>query len=137
MGKRPTIKSQKQDGGLATHQEQPPPTKWTSQYPDISTKPQSVEPYHSADQFEKDKELIFKKVWLHMGRIEELPSAGDYLVKELPLFQTSVLIVRGKDGIIRGFHNVCMHRGNRVEQQASGTRPNCRFVCNITASATT
>ena len=123
------MKSKKPDGGLSTHQEQPPPTKWTSQYPDISTQPLSVEPYHSAEQFEKDKELIFKKVWLHMGRVEELPTTGDYLVKELPLFQTSVLLVRGQDGIIRGFHNVCMHRGNRVEQQASGNRPNCRFVC--------
>jgi phenylpropionate dioxygenase-like ring-hydroxylating dioxygenase large terminal subunit len=38
------------------------------------------------------------------------------------------LVVRGKDGIVRGFHNICRHRGSRVVAENQG---NCRnaLVC--------
>jgi phenylpropionate dioxygenase-like ring-hydroxylating dioxygenase large terminal subunit len=104
---------------------------WTPQYPELSTKPLSTEPYLSPQWFERDKELIFRKVWLHMGRAEELVNPGDFAVKELPLFNTSILLVRGKDHVIRGFHNVCRHRGNRVVELRQGNQPTCKFTCRF------
>lgn len=61
-----------------------------------------------------EKERIFKKVWLKVATAWELPNPGDYKVKEVPVADTSILIVRGKDRRIRAYHNVCTHRGNKV-----------------------
>ena len=54
------------------------------------------------------------------------PSAGDYLT--IDVVGERALIVRGKDGVIRGFHNICRHRGSRVVADEQG---NCRnaLVC--------
>ena len=49
-----------------------------------------------------------------MGRADDIPNAGDYFVKNIDILGTSLLIVRGEDGKVRGFHNTCCHRGNRV-----------------------
>lgn len=108
-----------------------PEHRWTLEYPNLSTAPFDIEPYKSPEAFEKDKNLIFRKTWLHMGRQEELPNPGDFIVKELPLFSTSILLVRGRDGRIRGFHNVCKHRANRVEHRPFGNAANCRFKCRF------
>ena len=73
---------------------------------------------------------IFKQVWLNVGRVEEIPKAGDYLVKNIAAGEASVLVVRGKDGTIRAFHNMCSHRGNKVVWDGDGT---CRgvFACKF------
>ena len=87
---------------------------WTSRYPELGTGPLSVEPLISPALFEQEREKIFKRVWLMVGRAEEIPEAGDYKVKRLDVARTSVIVVRGKDGTIRAFHNICPHRGNKV-----------------------
>ena len=59
-----------------------------------------------------------------------LPEPGDYVIKEVALFRTSVLIVRGADGQMRAFHNVCQHRGNKIVCEAGyGNAPAlfCKF----------
>ena len=60
-------------------------------------------------------------MWLNVGRVEEIPKAGDYLVKNIAAGEASVLVVRGKDGTIRAFHNMCSHRGNKVVWDGDGT----------------
>ena len=57
---------------------------------------------------------IFKRVWLKVGRVEEIPEPGCFKVKRIDVARTSVILIRGKDDTIRAFHNVCPHRGNRV-----------------------
>lgn len=64
----------------------------------------------SREYFEKERARIFSGVWLHVGRVEQIPGPGDYFVKELAICNTSILVVRGKDGVIRAFHNMCSHR---------------------------
>jgi len=64
--------------------------------------------------YEAEREKIFRRTWLKVATTTELPGIGDYKVKELPVADASVLIVRGKDNKIRAFHNVCTHRGNKV-----------------------
>lgn len=99
-------------------------------YPELGTGPIPIEPYISREYFEKEQALIFRKVWLNVGRVEDIPSPGDYFVKDLSICNTSILIVRGKDGVIRAFHNMCSHRGNKLVGKVSGK---CKglFVCNF------
>jgi phenylpropionate dioxygenase-like ring-hydroxylating dioxygenase large terminal subunit len=61
--------------------------------------------------------------------VEEIPNPGDFFLKQVPTFDMSVIVVRGKDGIIRAFHNVCRHRGNQLEQRERGqcSTFRCRF----------
>ncbi|MGD9710929.1 MAG: aromatic ring-hydroxylating dioxygenase subunit alpha [Thermomicrobiales bacterium] len=64
--------------------------------------------------YQVEREKIFRRTWLKVSTDWEIPNPGDYKVKEMPVADTSVLIVRGKDGKVRAFHNVCTHRGNKV-----------------------
>ena len=88
--------------------------RWLEAYPELGSGPISTEPYISPEWYEKEKEKIFSKVWLCVGRANELPRPGDYKVKRIEAANTSVIVMRGKDGQIRAFHNMCAHRGNTV-----------------------
>lgn len=81
---------------------------------ELGVAPVSVHAIRDPAIYALEKERLFKKVWLKVATAWELPNPGDYKVKEMPVADTSVLIVRGKDGRIRAFHNVCTHRGNKV-----------------------
>ena len=75
-------------------------TKWHDLYPELGTGPIPIEPYVSREYFEKERALIFRKVWLQVGRVEQIPGPGDYFVKELAICNTSILVVRGKDDVV-------------------------------------
>jgi hypothetical protein len=62
--------------------------KWHDLYPELGTGPVPIEPYISQEYFELERERIFRKVWLNVGREEEIPKPGDYLVKDLPVGTT-------------------------------------------------
>lgn len=102
--------------------------QWTVKYPQLGNAPLPIEPNVSPEYFDLEREKIFKRSWLNVGRVEDIPQAGDYLVKELALLKTSVIVVRGKDGSLRAFHNICRHRGNRVAVGRSHARS---FICGF------
>jgi Rieske 2Fe-2S family protein len=83
--------------------------------------------YTDPAQFEIERDRIFRRAWLMVGRVERIPKAGDFFVKDLEVFKTSIIIARAEDGRIRAFHNVCAHRANLVEHRKSGNAK--RFVC--------
>ena len=95
----------------------------------LGNSPMPVEDCISEEHFEKEREVLFKHAWLCMGRVEELPNAGDYLVKDLDILQTSVIITRGQDDEIRAFHNVCPHRLNKIIQPGEGNAKG--FMCQF------
>lgn len=68
--------------------------------------------YRSPQIFEQEKERIFFREWFCVGREEQAPNPGDYLVVDV--LGESVLIVRGKTGGLNAFYNVCRHRGCRL-----------------------
>ena len=68
--------------------------------------------YLSPQIFEQEKERIFFREWFRVGREEQVPNPGDYLVVDVA--GESVLIVRGRTGTLRAFYNVCRHRGSRL-----------------------
>ena len=104
--------------------------QWAEKYPDLGTEPVPTEPYVSDEHYELERERIFRRCWINVGRIDEIPNPGDYFVREIAICKTSVLIIRGSDGIVRGFHNVCSHRGNTLVLDGRGTCPGsvyCHF----------
>lgn len=102
--------------------------RWAITYPELGTNPLPVEPNISPAYFEREREQIFKRSWLTVGRSEEIPQVGDYFVKEIEILKTSVIVVRGRDGAVRGFHNVCKHRGNKIASASGQARS---FVCGF------
>lgn len=103
--------------------------RWARQYPELGTSLIPTESYISKEYFERERERIFKQSWLMLGRVEEIPKPGDYFVREVEIAKTSIIVVRGQDGLIRGFHNVCRHRGNRVATTGCGSAKG--FMCGF------
>ena len=90
------------------------PHRWAARYPELGTGPVSTEPCISPEFYARERDTVFKKTWLMVARDEELPKPGDYKVKRLDVANCSVIVMRGKDGVVRGFYNICSHRGNTV-----------------------
>jgi phenylpropionate dioxygenase-like ring-hydroxylating dioxygenase large terminal subunit len=103
-------------------------THWADRF-GLGTGPIPVEPVTSPEYFELEREKIFRRTWLNVGRIDELPKPGSYIVKDIELLRTSLLFVRGEDDVVRAFHNVCRHRGNRLVGRCSGKAKG--FACNF------
>ncbi|MDR3514945.1 MAG: aromatic ring-hydroxylating dioxygenase subunit alpha [Azospirillaceae bacterium] len=81
--------------------------------------------YNDADIFDFDMAAIFLRSWLMVGFEVELPDPGSYL--SLTIGKSPVVILRDRDGIIRGFHNSCRHRGAQI--CATGRGKAARLVC--------
>jgi len=95
--------------------------RWATKYPELGTGALPVEPYISPEYFDLEREHIFRQVWLNVGRIDDVPTPGSYFVREIAVCGASVLITHGSDGVIRAFHNVCSHRGNKLVWEPRGT----------------
>jgi phenylpropionate dioxygenase-like ring-hydroxylating dioxygenase large terminal subunit len=69
--------------------------------------------------------------------MDKLPKKGSYFTKEIAVAKASIILVRGKDDVVRAFHNICRHRGNKLvwndfpQEEVQGT---CRqFTCKYHA----
>src|SRR5690349_5505445 len=83
----------------------------------------------SPGYYAQEKEKIFRRAWLCVAHTVDLPGKGGYRVVEVPTFKASLLITRAKDGKIRGFHNICRHRGNKLVRGGIGSKTN--FACGF------
>jgi Rieske 2Fe-2S family protein len=81
--------------------------------------------YHDELIYQADLETIWRGGWLFAGHTCQVPTPGDYFLYELE--DDSVIIVRGDQGEINAFHNVCRHRGSIICAQPEGSVK--RFVC--------
>lgn len=104
--------------------------RWNERFPEMGQEPIPVERVISPEYFALEREKVFKRSWLHVGRVEQIPDAGDYFVQDIEAAKTSLLVTRGKDGEIRAFHNVCAHRGNRLVCDRAGSG-NGSFACRF------
>ncbi len=74
--------------------------------------------------FERD--VIFARTWQLVGRAAQLREAGDHVVAEVA--GRPVIAVRGSDGVLRGFFNVCRHRaGPLALENGNASRLRCRY----------
>lgn len=71
-----------------------------------------------------EREHLFGKEWICIGRADEIPQAGDYM--SFQLCDEPLVAVRGDDGQIRVLSNVCRHRGALL---AEGRGHGHRLVC--------
>ena len=74
--------------------------------------------YHSAALFTLEREKLFLTHWQVVGHEADVPSPGDWLAFDL--LGERAVVMRGQDGVIRAFHNLCRHRGARVVDGATG-----------------
>src|SRR5947209_13494882 len=106
---------------------------WTEHYPELGTGTISFNDSVSPEFYERERDAIFKKAWLNVGRVEDLPRKGSYFTKEIQIANASVVVVRGMDDEVRAFHNICRHRGNKLvwdEFPREESRGFCRqFTC--------
>jgi Rieske 2Fe-2S family protein len=72
----------------------------------------------SPEVFAQEKERIFSRQWVLVGHQSQLAKPGDYFLAEVA--GESLVVVRDKRGDIRGFYNVCRHRGSRLIEGRNG-----------------
>lgn len=68
--------------------------------------------YFSDELLELEKTELFRKHWQLVCHVADLPEPGNYIAVDI--VGERALVLRGKDGVIRAFHNLCPHRGSRV-----------------------
>lgn len=73
-----------------------------------------VSAYHCPEHLAAETKLLFRGHPLLMGLSCDWPKPGDYRTDDLA--GVPILVVRGRDGILRAFLNVCRHRGAKVAQ---------------------
>jgi Rieske 2Fe-2S family protein len=62
---------------------------------------------------------FYYRNWLLVGREEQIPKTGDYLTRTIGT--EGIMLLRDKEGQVRGFQNVCRHRGTQLLEQPSGS----------------
>ena len=68
--------------------------------------------YFNTEMLEMEKDLLFRSHWQLVCHANDLPDPGDFVT--LDCVGERALVIRGKDGALRAFHNLCRHRGSRV-----------------------
>ena len=81
--------------------------------------------YRDADFFEAEKERVFRPSWQVVCHESDVAHEGDW--HSLDYLGESVIVVRGKDRVLRAFTNVCRHRGSRLVDGSSGCAK--KLVC--------
>jgi phenylpropionate dioxygenase-like ring-hydroxylating dioxygenase large terminal subunit len=76
--------------------------------------------YNNAELNRLEFERVLMPSWQIVCHINSIPKSGDYVTFDMG--SESVVVLRDRDGEIRGFHNVCRHRGSRL-LDASGNCP--------------
>jgi phenylpropionate dioxygenase-like ring-hydroxylating dioxygenase large terminal subunit len=74
--------------------------------------------YTDPEIFELELTRIFARSWIYIGHESEVPEAGDYETRIMG--RTPVIMVRGKDDVVRVLVNRCRHRGAQLCESESG-----------------
>ena len=75
--------------------------------------------YWDPEVYAREMDAIFGHGWVCLGHGEALTDVGDYTT--FVVGDQNVFVVRGKDGVLRGFHNVCSHRAHELLSGAGRT----------------
>jgi carnitine monooxygenase subunit len=77
--------------------------------------------FYDEQVFREEKSKIFFKSWHLVAHQNELRSPGSFVTQDI--FEQSVIVIAGREGELRAFHNVCQHRGNRLVAARRGKTP--------------
>ena len=75
--------------------------------------------YLDPDIFEREKDRIFYRNWHYVCHAPQVEHPGDYLTTRIA--DENVFVIRGEDGELRGFYNVCRHRAHQLLQGSGNT----------------
>ncbi|MDH4556513.1 ring-hydroxylating oxygenase subunit alpha [Pseudomonas sp. BN417] len=70
--------------------------------------------YTRPEIFEHEQEKIFANSWVCVGHRSEVAESNAYITREY--IGESIIVVRGRDSVLRAFYNVCPHRGHQLLQ---------------------
>lgn len=85
----------------------------------------SASHYYNRERWKLEVNRVFRRMPLMLAMTCELPSPGDY--KAMEAVGIPVIITRGQDGRVRGFLNICSHRGSQILRVGTGNAR--RFSC--------
>jgi glycine betaine catabolism A len=74
--------------------------------------------YTSQEIFAEERERVFSRRWVCIGRESQIADPGSFVVKEVA--GESLIILRDRSQEIRAYFNVCRHRGTRICTEHSG-----------------
>ena len=75
--------------------------------------------FFNPELLEAEKEQLFRCHWQMICHVNDVAGTGDYITADI--VGERALVVRGKDNVVRAFHNLCRHRGSRVVADEKGT----------------
>lgn len=75
--------------------------------------------YGSPDAWARERSDVFSRAWLFLGHEAEAAEPGDWIAADIAGHR--LFAVRGKDGALRAFHNVCRHRAGPLVEGAKGS----------------
>ncbi len=81
--------------------------------------------YHDPAIHEFERTEWFRRDWVVVGREEDAAAPGTYFLASVD--DEPLIVVRGRDGLLRAFYNVCRHRGTAVVEEPCGRA--VRFQC--------
>ena len=71
-----------------------------------------------------ERRAVFARTWQLAARLDQLPEPGCYVTANIA--GEPIAVVRGRDGELRAFHNVCRHHAAEVLTQPQGRSHNLR-----------
>jgi carnitine monooxygenase subunit len=74
--------------------------------------------YHSTAMFALERDALFLTHWQVAGHVSDVRGPGDWIAFDL--MGERAVVMRGQDGVLRAFHNLCRHRGARVVDGGHG-----------------
>jgi phenylpropionate dioxygenase-like ring-hydroxylating dioxygenase large terminal subunit len=95
----------------------------TSQNFSAAAKSMPQKYFVSPESFAEEQEKIFSREWLLVGHQSQIPRSGDFFLATIT--GESVIIIRDSEFEIRGFFNVCRHRGTRLKEHRAGEASSC------------
>src|SRR6478735_2695729 len=73
-----------------------------------------------------EKEAIFAKEWLCVGRASRIPNVGDYFTTVIN--DEPIIVARAKDGEVKAFSSICQHRGMQIaDDEGTCTKFTCPY----------
>jgi Rieske 2Fe-2S family protein len=83
--------------------------------------------YRDAAHYRRELDTFWYDRWIAVARAEEIAAPGDWRVARLG--SQSIVLLKGEDGKLRGFHNTCRHRGSVLCTEDKGSFSRQRIVC--------
>ena len=83
--------------------------------------------YSDPRVFAFEKQAMFRRTWLPVCHVSQIPEAGDYFARKL--FDEPVIVVRDRDDTIRVMSNVCRHRNAVLTPSGAASCKGRRLTC--------